>query len=120
MLKELQDPIWTNSKVYSDFKVLWNESMQNEIAPKNVFFLIINFIDRHLNFVNKAIFYSIIQHLRQVATSNKHYGNKRDRLASMFAKLLFKTEVIYPDNSGDEQIISFLIDNWKILENQKK
>lgn len=119
MLKELHDPIFTNSQVYSDFKVLWNESMRKAISPKSLFFLIINFIDQHLSFVNKAIFYSIIQHLRQIATNSKQYGIKRNKLASVFARLLFKTEVAYKNNSADEEVISFLIDNWKILDSRK-
>jgi len=54
MLKELQDPIFVNLEIYSSFISLWNRSNANRLEANELFYLIVDFIDLNLEFVNKV------------------------------------------------------------------
>ncbi len=145
MLKELQDPIFIDLDVYTSFISLWNRSNANRVEANTLFYLIVNFIDQKLDFVNKvklilvnlehieldynfdlnsfkkAIFYSIIQHLQQICLNNTNFESKQNKLAVIFSKLIFKVhgKIENRTRAIDLEIMSFLIKHWKIIETNR-
>lgn len=117
MLKELNEPLFGSVYIYQRFITTWNLAKLQNTSPNALFYLLINFIDQNLNFANKAIFYSLIQHIRHIALSHSEFEVKRNALANLFAKLIFKSNEL--NNSAEKEIIIFLVDNWKILDSRK-
>ena len=119
MLKELNEPLFSTAYIYQRFIATWKLAKSHNTTPNAaLFYLLINFIDQNLNFTNKAIFYSLIQHIRQVALSHNDFEMKKNTLASLFAKLIFKSNE-KKMNLAEKEIIVFLIDNWKVLDTRK-